>query len=293
MNTCYSCLQNFTPNFNGDCMFQINKLESALCKDSGHTTNNDGVCIDRSLHLENSSNVQTISWMLHQLMDGRGEYLENYRCVDRCQKLNTSTKAVYVMQLSDPLFIQLNIFKLNISNLSVDEEILVWGNRMVLSGTVYHEVRKQSHCRHYTSGVNVDNTWFLISDTRILRQQKLQCCSSDTSVPYIFIYKKRSNFMVAPADSLNGTAGVSSTSELISETAETMNQQSVLQEVEKQKTKLPMDQQKEKTISNKIKSPVKRKSKFTDRISRENDEKRKKFMRDNFGEDKKEQLKKR
>ena len=49
--------------------------------------------------------------MLHQLMDPRGEYLESYRCVDGCQKLNTSTKAVYVTQLSDALIIQLNIFK--------------------------------------------------------------------------------------------------------------------------------------------------------------------------------------
>ena len=53
-----------------------------------------------------------------------------------------------------------------------------------------------------------------------------------------------------------------------------------------------MDQQKEKTNSSKVKSPVKRKSKFTNRGSRENDNKRKKFMRDNFGEDEKEHLKK-
>ena len=53
-----------------------------------------------------------------------------------------------------------------------------------------------------------------------------------------------------------------------------------------------MDQQKEKTNSSKVKSPVKRKSKFTNRSSGENDKKRKKFMRDNFGEDEKKQLKK-
>ena len=37
---------------------------------------------------------------------------------------------------------------------------------------------------------------------------------------------------------------------------------------------------------------MKRKSKFTNRRSRENDMKRKKFMLDNFGEDENEQLKK-
>ena len=53
-----------------------------------------------------------------------------------------------------------------------------------------------------------------------------------------------------------------------------------------------MDQQKEKTNSNKVKSPVKRKSEFTNLSSRENDNKRKKFMHDNFVEDEKEPLKK-
>ena len=69
--------------------------------------------------------------------------------------------------------------------------------------------------------------------------------------------------------------------------------QSVLLELEKQKAKLAMDQQKEKTNSSKVKSPVKRKlKKFTNRSSREGDKKRKKFMSDDFGEDEKEQLKK-
>ena len=77
-------------------MFEIDKLESTLCNDCRHTTNH-----------EDSSNVQTISGMLHQLMDPMGEYLKNYRCVDGCQKLNTSTKAVNVTKLSDALIIQL------------------------------------------------------------------------------------------------------------------------------------------------------------------------------------------
>ena len=46
--------------------------------------------------------------MLHQFMDPKGEYLENHRYADGCQKFNTSTKAVYVTQLSDALIIQLN-----------------------------------------------------------------------------------------------------------------------------------------------------------------------------------------
>ena len=62
-------LGNIYPNINDDCMFKINKLQSAVCNDCGHTTNNEGACIDWSLQLENSSNVQTIGGMLHQLMD--------------------------------------------------------------------------------------------------------------------------------------------------------------------------------------------------------------------------------
>ena len=71
-----------------------------------------------------------------------------------------------------------------------------------------------------------------------------------------------------------------------------MIRQSVLLKLEKQKVKLAMDQQNKKTSSSKVKSPVKRKSQLTNCSSRENDKKRKKFMRDNFGEDEKEQLKK-
>ena len=175
----YECLLQLLakiyPNINDDCMFKVNKLDSTLCNDYGHTANDDGVCIDWSLHLEDSSNLQTISGMLHQLMDPRGEYLENYRCVDQCQKVSASTKAVYVAQLSDALIIQLNIFKYidgiskkYIPNLIIDQEISVWGIRMVLSDVIYHE-GEQSHCGHYTSGVNVNNTWFLVSDTRISR----------------------------------------------------------------------------------------------------------------------------
>ena len=44
-------------------------------------------------------------------MDPRGEYLENYRCANGCQKFNASAKAVCFTQLSDALIIQVNIFK--------------------------------------------------------------------------------------------------------------------------------------------------------------------------------------
>ena len=66
-----------------------------------------------------------------------------------------------------------------------------------------------------------------------------------------------------------------------------MVQQFVLKELEKQ-VKLAMDLEKEKTKSNKVKSSVKRKSKFINGSSGENDRKRKKFMHNNFVDDEKE-----
>ena len=171
MNAYYRYLKKILPNINDNCMFKIGKLESTLCNECGHTRNNDGVCIEWSLHLNNSSNNQTVRGMLHQLMDPRGEFLENYSCVDGSQKKNTSTKPVYVRQLSDKRIILLNIFKCIggiskkvIPNFSIDEEISLWGNTMLLAGII-HQEGEQSDCEHYTSEVKLKNTWFLISDT--------------------------------------------------------------------------------------------------------------------------------
>ena len=87
-------------------------------------------------------------------MDPRREYLGNYRYANSCQKLNTSTKAVYVTKLLDALILQLNIFKYihDISKKVIEEEISFWGKGMVLSVIIYHE-GEQSHCRHYISGI--------------------------------------------------------------------------------------------------------------------------------------------
>ena len=67
-----------------------------------------------------------------------------------------------------------------------------------------------------------------------------------------------------------------------------MIRQSILQQLEKQKSKLAVDQEKEETNSKKIKSPVKRKSKFRNRSFRENDKRRERFMHDNLEEENKE-----
>ena len=108
--------------------------------------------------------------------------------------------------------------------------------------------------------------------------------------------QKISNFLLAQPNPLNDKAGVSSISELISQTAETMILKSVFQELEKQKANLAVDQKKKETNSDKVIfiqiSPVKSKSKFTNCSFRENDKRRKKFMRDNFDKEKNGQEKK-
>ena len=83
------------------------------------------------------------------------------------------------------------------------------------------------------------------SDTRVLRQQ---FNSKGPSVPYILIYKNRSNFLIASRSSLSGSTGVFPTLEVITETTETAIQQSVLQELRKQKTKLTIAQKKRENL---------------------------------------------
>ena len=108
--------------------------------------------------------------------------------------------------------------------------------------------------------------------------------------------QKISNFLLARPNPLNDKAGVSSISELISQTAETMILKSVFQELAKQKANLAVDQKKKETNSDKVIfiqiSLVKSKSKFTNCSFRENDKRRKKFMRDNFDKEKNGQEKK-
>ena len=120
----------------------------------------------------------------------------------------------------------------------------------------------------------MDNTWFFIRDTTVLRQKKFQCNSRDVSVPYVLIYEKRNHLLVPPSNLLNDTAGILSSDS----TPDIMILESVIKELEKQKTKTAIAQEQDITI-NHVKSPVKRKPKFTSCNFRENGKNRKKFMR--------------
>ena len=156
---------------------------------------------------------------------------------------------------------------------------------MVFSSVIYHE-GQQSDCGHYISEVQMDNTWFFISDTTVLRQKKFQCNSRDVSVPYILIFERRNNSLMPPSSLLNDNAGILSPDS----TPDIMIQQSVIKELEIQKTKIAIAQEQDITI-NHVKSPVKRKSKFTSSNFRENGKNRKKFLHHDLNDDKREQLK--
>ena len=90
----YECLlqllAEFTPILMMTAYLRLISYSQTFCIDYGHTAYHDGACTDWFLHLEDSSIVQTISGVVHQAMDPVGEYLENGRCVDGCQKLNVS-----------------------------------------------------------------------------------------------------------------------------------------------------------------------------------------------------------
>ena len=82
---------------------------------------------------------------------------------------------------------------------------------MILSAVMCHD-GEQSHCEHYASGVKVEN----FKATKTTMQLK------DIGVPYIQIYERMTDFLAAPPVSVNGTAETGPTSELITETVETM-----------------------------------------------------------------------
>ena len=74
----------------------------------------------------------------------------------------------------------------------------------------------------------MDNTWFFISDTTVLRQKKFQCNSWDVSVPYILNYERRNNLLMSLSSLLNDTAGILSSESI----PDIMIQQSVVKELE-------------------------------------------------------------
>ena len=71
---------------------------------------------------------------------------------------------------------------------------------MKLQGVIYHE-GVHPNCGHYTAAVNINNSWFTVSDSDVANQVKLPCTYVDTTVPYILMYKKCQSLHQNPAQS--------------------------------------------------------------------------------------------
>ena len=77
-------LEKIYPVIVDDCMFKVTTLESTVCQSCNHTIDKQETCNHLSLHLEDTSSLQTISGILRTVMDPHGMPLLNYRCDTFC-----------------------------------------------------------------------------------------------------------------------------------------------------------------------------------------------------------------
>ena len=110
----HECLLQFLdriyPRITDDCMFKVAMLESLVCDDNNCgkriDTNVEG--IDIGLNVEDTINTQTVTGLLCNLQNSTR--LVGYRC-DKCENLNTSSKADLISHTSDMLILNLKLFK--------------------------------------------------------------------------------------------------------------------------------------------------------------------------------------
>ena len=306
-------LNKIYPVINDNCMFKVVMLEVTVCENTAcnHTLNKTDTGVDLSLNIKDSEDVQTINGNLDDLQNPHVMLLSDYRC-DRCNIIGTSSKAVCITHLSDVLIIQLCIFKFRNGvikklrpTLHINEEISLWGNTMTLHAIICHE-GELANSGHYTSNVKVNDQWYLISDSFVTQQQpQLTYTKRDASVPYILIYKKKINVITCLPNSSNYSSdnnhALSTTQVYTGLSSEIMNRQLLLKELDKQKERINIADEKRrkgnasdrisvsvKQLSqieglSKVKSPVKRKLKFRNDTS----SKRVRSFRDNLGDSEK------
>ena len=63
---------------------------------------------------------------------------------------------------------------------------------MNLFAIIYHD-GPNTTSGHYTSSVKINETWFTISDSYISEGAKFFCLSTETTTPYVLIYKNNSS----------------------------------------------------------------------------------------------------
>ena len=176
------------------------------------------MCIGWSLHLKGSNHVQTIRRMFHQLVYPRWEYLEKGRSEDGCQRLNTSSIVLYLPQLCT-CYATKN-FQISwcyqvegYPQLEYWQGNFTWGKQNY-TARCYLSWGRTVSCGYCISGFQVDNTWFLISDARILRQKNYSAAQRRSLFFMYWFIKKVISFVAAPPNSSNVTAEVNTTSKL-------------------------------------------------------------------------------
>ena len=286
-----------------DCPFKLSLLQSILCgtPNCNFTSDNHVSAVECPVKFEDPYCFYTTSNMIERLIgDHHGESMYDFRC-EVCQQVGSCKKVISLVDFSDFVILHLNTLKFRngrcekmIPNLQIDEEVLTPWAKLTLHAIVYHSGNANSG--HYTAGIKMNETWFLVDDKFVSNKVKFTCTPRDSSTPYLLIYKKSSDvvtYMTSINDVSYENTSSSPTTETISmdlkpknngcmseftdlnpiylsvkkhintiefDSAETLNKQSLMKELDTQKERI-MNAEKKKDVncddnSRKTKSPL-------------------------------------
>ena len=263
--------------------FKLQIFESIVCHNSGCTYNSEGILNDATLTLkvQRTFAKQSIGEIINRSL--LTYVIPGLRC-ESCQTRGNCYQTSTIFSLPDILIIQLALFSYVdanntekiIPNMNLDETLSLFGKTLTLHGIIYHS-GPNTNSGHYTSAVRLNDTWYTINDERISEGVKLYCVSTDTTVPYILIYKSDSipytNSRVEfncntrstiPVKSYIKTAMENSKysqfESNVSKNSEKKLRESMINEIIIQREKIECIEKRKLNATGK--SPVKRKSKF-------------------------------
>ena len=215
----HECLMKFLdkiyPRITDECMFKVTMLEWLVCDNCGKRIDQNVEGIDIGLNVKDAIGTQTVTGLLSHLQNAT--QLVDYKC-DQCHRVNKCTKADLISHTSDMLILNLKLFK-TVDNygtikkitpkLNIQDELHFYGNYYSIHAIIYHE-GTQANSGHYTCGVKVNERWFMINDNLVksIQQIKLSYSSTDYSIPYILIYKKRNDVIACIPSSVNDASEI-------------------------------------------------------------------------------------
>ena len=201
--------------------FNVQTFESVVCDNRSCNYNSDTITNKPALTLNvmQTFEDQSISEMIQRSLYRHP--LSDFRC-ETCQSIGNCYKTNTIFRLPDILIIHLSLFSYNnagfiekvIPNLNIDESLSLYGKTLNLSAIIYHD-GPNTTSGHYTSSVKINESWFTISDSYISEGAKFFCLSTETTTPYVLIYKNNSSHRVNAiennlANILEGTVGQNS-----------------------------------------------------------------------------------